>query len=844
VTEEDVLEFLAKRSTKPLKTKDLARGLNVPSHQYGELRDLLHQMVERGSVYRVKGQRYALPDKLNLVVGRLQVVKSGAGFVVPEDKSHADVFVPAHKLGTAVHGDRVVVRVEKHPPDSNSEGSIIKVLERARQQLVGTFRRSRHFGFVKPDDRKLTFDVYVSPDSGLRPQEGQKVLVRIDDWGEAGKSPEGTVAQILGFPDETGVDVLSIIHDHGLNPEFPPEVERAAAALPRRIPQQEIERRLDLRGRLCFTIDPVNARDFDDALSIEAVGKGGEDWEVGIHIADVGYYLDPDGPLDLEGRRRATSVYLVDRVIPMLPEALSNHLCSLNPDEDKLAFSVLVTLDRSGEIQASRIVETVIRSRARLTYQEAQQLLDAERPTERPRELGEAVRLLRDLSRELRRKRATRGSLDFDLPEAEVVLDEEGFPLDILETVRLDSNRLIEEFMLLANEIVARRAQKRNVPFVYRVHEEPDPLKIENLRRFAAVFGYAIPPGDVTPLVLQRVLQRAEGTREEQLLNTVVLRSMKQARYSVDNIGHFGLASDCYTHFTSPIRRYPDVLVHRNLKSLDREAARPEAEKDEERKHLARLAEHASAQERVAQEAERDSIDLKKVEFMERHLGETFEGTISGVQAFGFFVRLQRHFVEGLVHVNSLDDDYYMFVEQRYSLVGQHTGRTFRLGDVVSVQVARVDKEARQIDFLLASGGAGRPRVGGRPRRESAPARDPGTRRGRAPAGSAVPSRASSAPASSPRPTAPGPATDGERSRQERGRGGERRRRGPARRSGAPQGFARGGSPAPQGESGARSSGRPAGGRPGRDAGRPGRSRSGGKRGPGRGGARGGRGRS
>lgn len=741
--EEDVLAYLERRSTKPLKAKELARALNVPLEDYPAFRSLLHDLVERGALYKVKGQRFARPDRLSLAVGRLQVVKSGAGFVIPEDRAHADVFVPAFKLATAVHGDRVVARIERHTAEGGIEGRIIRVLERARSQLVGTFRRSRRFGFVKPDDPRLTFDVYVSLGDGPRPEEGQKVVVRIDDWGGEGKSPEGTIVEVLGHPDDPGVDVLSIIHHHGLEPEFPPEVEAAASTLPAGIPAGEIERRLDLRETLCFTIDPVNAKDFDDALSIVPGGQAG-DWEVGIHIADVAHYLTPDGVLDEEGRRRATSVYLVDRVIPMLPEKLSNHLCSLNPGQDKLAYSVFVTLDDRAEVQAHRVAETVIRSRARLTYQEAQALLEGGEPPSTRREIAGAVRRLRDLSQELRRKRAERGSLDFDLPEAEVVLDEEGFPLDIQESVRLDSHRLIEEFMLLANEIVARRAQKRGVPFVYRVHEEPDALKIENLRRFAGAFGYTVPAGEVSPRVLQRLLQQAEGRPEEKVLNTVVLRSMKQARYAVENIGHFGLASECYTHFTSPIRRYPDVLVHRTLKRLDADAAATEEQKETSRRSLARAAEHASARERVAQEAERDSIGLKKVEFMERHLGEVFRGTVSGVQAFGFFVRLDRWFVEGLVHVNTLQDDYYLFQENQYALVGENTRRTFRLGDAVEVQIARVDKEARQIDLMLvesrrpeARTGDERSRrraCGGEPRRgaRDAPARRPaGSRRGR-----------------------------------------------------------------------------------------------------------------
>jgi ribonuclease R len=707
-----------------LKAKELAHGLRVPSEEYAAFRDLLERMRESGELYRTKNGRYSLPDLLNLVVGRLQVVRSGAGFVVAEDRAQPDVFIPAFKLATAAHGDRVVARVEHRPAQGNPEGGIVRVLERARSRIVGTYRRSARFAFVQPDDPRLTFDVFVA-DSGPPAEPGQKVVVEIEDWGDAQKNPEGRVVEVLGFPHEPGVDVLAILHHHGLDPAFPHDVEEAARRLPPRIPAGEIARRLDLRDLLCFTIDPDNARDFDDALSIVAVGEVG-DLEVGVHIADVGHYLEPGGVLDRTGRERATSVYLVDRVVPMLPERLSNELCSLNPDEDRLAMSVFVTLDARGEIQASRIAETVIRSRARLTYGEAQALLDGREDGRRPAELVAAVRRLRDLSLELRRRRADRGSLDFDLPEAEVVLDADGFPLDILEAVRLDSHRLIEEFMLLANEIVARRLQKRRIPALYRVHEEPDPLKLQALRDFAAAFGHVLPPGEVTPRVLQRLLQRVEGRPEEKVLNTIVLRSMKQARYSVDNVGHFGLASECYTHFTSPIRRYPDVVVHRLLKDLDAEAAAPEDAKETARRERAEIAAHASARERVAQEAERDSIDLKKVAFMERHVGDTFAGTISGVQAFGFFVRLHRWFVEGLVHVNSIEDDYYLFEERSYALVGRNSARTFRLGDEVEVRLARVDRQLRRLDFVLASAGtdvrrgrgaarAGRPATAARP---------------------------------------------------------------------------------------------------------------------------------
>jgi ribonuclease R len=755
-----------------LKAKELARGLRVPSEHYAAFRDLLERMRDRGELYRTRNGRYSLPDLLNLVVGRLQVVRSGAGFVVPEDRAQPDVFIPAFKLANAAHGDRVVARVEHRPARESPQGGIVRVLERARSRVVGTYRRSPRFAFVQPDDPRLTFDVFVA-DAGRRAEPGQKVVVEIEDWGDAQKNPEGRVVEVLGFPHEPGVDVLAILHHHGLDPAFPPEVEEAARRLPARIPSDEIARRLDVRDVLSFTIDPENARDFDDALSIVSAGGAG-DWEVGVHVADVGHYLDPDGVLDREGRARATSVYLVDRVVPMLPERLSNELCSLNPGEDRLAMSVFVTLDARGEIQASRIAPTVIRSRARLTYAEAQTLLDGGADGGRPPELVAAVRRLRDLSLELRRRRAERGSLDFDLPEAEVVLDADGFPLDIQESVRLDSHRLIEEFMLLANEIVARRLQKRRVAAIYRVHEEPDPLKLQALRDFAAAFGHVLPPGEVTPRVLQRLLQRAEGRPEEKVLNTIVLRAMKQARYSVDNVGHFGLASECYTHFTSPIRRYPDVVVHRLLKDLDAEAAAAEDVKDAARRERGEIAAHASARERVAQEAERDSIDLKKVAFMERHLGETFAGTISGVQVFGFFVRLHRWFVEGLVHVNSIEDDYYLFEEAKYALIGRNTARTFRLGDEVEVTLARVDRDLRRLDFVLAPAGA----VGGRGREPTARARGP--RRAGRDGGADGAGGAAVTPANGARRRRGGGVASGAPGRGARdGRGGDRTRSGP-----------------------------------------------------------------
>jgi ribonuclease R len=699
--DELVLEYLA-RSKRPLKLKEIARGLDIGDAGYPALKQTMAQLIEGGRVYRIKSQRYALPEQINLVVGTLDSTRRGAGFVVPEKKKEgeADMFVPPHKLGGAVHGDRVVARVEGRRGRDNPEGRIIQVLERARTQVVGTLQRGKRFGFVVPDNTRLGFDVYVAEEDLKHAKEGQKVVVSIEDWGDGSKSPEGRVVEVLGDPDAPGVDILSIIKSHELDHEFPEDVEESARKLKADF-HAEAKRRLDLRDKVVFTIDPHDAKDFDDALSIERLDENL--YEIGIHIADVSHYVEEGGPIDVEALDRGTSVYLVDRVIPMLPEHLSNDLCSLRPDEDRLAYSVILTVDAEANVRKSDFRETVIRSRFRLTYQEAQDLLESRPPRDELKAVLWQLQTLRRLAKMLRQRRAVRGSLDFDLPEARVELDEEGFPIDIKEAVRLDSMRLIEEFMLLANETVAHHASRLNVPFVYRVHDRPAPEKIDQIRDFVAALGYSLPrpkKGKVDPRVFAEIIEQARGKREEELLNTVILRSMKQARYQVENIGHFGLAASHYTHFTSPIRRYPDLQVHRTLKKLQA-GERWKEGREEQLAYLERIAGHSSVEERNAAEAERDSIDLKKVEFMERHLGDEFDGKISGVTSFGLFVRLDLYFVEGLVHAHVLSDDYYEFHEDKYALIGRNTGRRFRLADPVRVRVESVDKDKRQIDFAL-----------------------------------------------------------------------------------------------------------------------------------------------
>jgi ribonuclease R len=504
------------------------------------------------------------------------------------------------------------------------------------------------------------------------------------------------VERVLGRREQPGVDVLAVIYGHELPIDFPPDAVAEADALAAKgITAEDRAGREDRTDTLVFTIDPADAKDHDDALSIRRLDEGL--WEVGVHIADVSHYVREGTALDAEALARGTSVYLVDRVVPMLPHALSSDLCSLRPDEDRLTLSLILTLTDAGEVRDQRLVRAVIRSRHKLSYDMAQAVLD--RSLAIDDETDEALRSLAAIARSLRATRSRRGSIDFDLPEARVVLDSAGAPTDIQRVQRFESHRLIEDFMLLANETIAARAAKAKVPFIYRVHEAPDEAKIEALAAFAATFGYRLKTrGEIAPADLQRVLDQARGRPEEGLLSMIVLRSMKQARYSTENLGHFGLAARSYTHFTSPIRRYPDLMIHRISGAQFIDGERADRARAEALDAVAKL---SSERERVAVSAERESVDLKKAEFMERHIGDDFEGTISSVTSFGFFVLLDAFFVEGLVHVSSLEDDYYMYVEDQYMLVGEHTRRQFRLGDRFRVQVARVDREENRIDFLL-----------------------------------------------------------------------------------------------------------------------------------------------
>ena len=677
-----------------MKAKEIAKGMSVAPRNFRDFRVLLQSMLEQGRLYRVKGQRYSVPEKINLVAGRMAVTQKGDGFVAP-DKGGQDIFVPGLSLDSAMDGDQVVVRIEGRPRGRSPVGRVIKVLDRAHETVVGTFRPSRSFGVIHPRNRRISREILVARGDEATASDGDVVVVRITTFGSGKMGPMGRVETVLGRSNDPGVDILSVIHDHGLPLAFPDSVvsaARDAVALRRKDPG---EHRTDRRDLHVFTIDPADAKDHDDALSIRSLGD--ESWEVGIHIADVSHFVRAGDEVDLEAFKRGTSVYLVDRVIPMLPHELSTDACSLLPDADRFAVSAFATVDSAGRIREARFERTEIRSRRKLSYEEAQAVLDNDESIDS--QTDEALHSLAALAEILRERRNDRGSLDFDLPEGRVLLGKDGEPISIRQVERLQSHRLVEAFMLLANEIVAREAATRRLPILYRVHDPPPLDKMGELRTFLGRLGYRVSKGKIPQKDLQAVLEQVEGRPEEKLVSTVILRSMSRARYDVKNLGHYGLASDGYTHFTSPIRRYPDLWLHRVLThSLVEARAVPE---HWEGQGLKEKAVRCSVRERVAEAAERESVDLKKVEYMERHLGDEFFGTISGVTAFGIFVLLNEVFVEGLVHVNSMRDDYYVFRQDRYLLVGERSHRTFRLGDTLRIRVARVDKEQLLIDFVI-----------------------------------------------------------------------------------------------------------------------------------------------
>ncbi|HHU79595.1 MAG: ribonuclease R [Caldicoprobacterales bacterium] len=698
--QQKITDLLSHKDVIPLFAEQIIDVLEMSEDEENSLQEILNQMVRTGKLVQTKKKKYALPEDLGFLTGRLQGNARGFGFFI-SDKDEDDVFISAENLNGAMHNDRIMIRLlgSKGP---SREGEVVRILERANKIVVGTFEKEKSFGFVVPDDKRIYQDIFIPRDEIKDVKNGYKVVVEMVSWPQKRRNPEGRIVEVLGHKDDVGTDILSIIRQYDLPEEFPEEVEQAARSIPQTIAEEEIKRRKDLRHLRIITMDGADAKDLDDAISITRKENG--NFLLGVHIADVSHYVKENGIIDKEAYTRGTSVYLVDRVIPMLPKEISNGICSLNPNEDRLAFSVCMEIDKAGKVVSHEILESVIRSSQRMIYEDVTKILEEDDPelTERYSSYIEDLRNMETLAGILREKRMRRGSLDFDLDETNIILDLKGKPIDVKPYERGISNRIIEEFMLVCNETVAEFMSWNEMPFVYRIHEKPAVEKLLEFNEFIHNFGYHLKGigGEIHPKSLQNLLEKIKGSREESIISTVMLRSLQKARYSNENSGHFGLAAKYYTHFTAPIRRYPDLVIHRIIKDFLNGAMSKGRIKYLE-KVLPGLSEHCSQREKLADEVERETDNLKKAEYMLDKIGMEFEGIISGVTYFGIFVALANT-VEGLVRMTALDDDYYVYNEKHYCLIGERTRKVYRLGDTIRVKVASVDIPSRNIDFILA----------------------------------------------------------------------------------------------------------------------------------------------
>lgn len=732
--EKELLEYRKKMLTDlmndkayvPMKEKELAILLDIPKSRRNELKEVLDALMEEGVIGISKKGKYARSETFS-VNGQFSGHSRGFGFVAVEGMEQ-DVFIPEDKTKDALHGDRVqIVITSDGRKGHRPEGAVVRVLEHANRLVVGYFQKNKTFGFVVPDNVKLSRDIFVPQGCSQGAVTGHKVVVRLTDFGSPNKKPEGRIVEILGHVNDPGVDILSLVRAYDLPEGFPQEVMEELKNIPDELEIEGIGKveafdekrnyhlddlvsggshpeccrgRLDLRGLQTVTIDGEDAKDLDDAVTLGMTPEG--NYILGVHIADVSHYVKENSALDQEALRRGTSVYLVDRVIPMLPHKLSNGICSLNEGADRLVLSCIMEIDRQGNVTDHRICESVICVDRRMSYSAVNEILTGEEGLlEKYETYVPLFQRMEELSKIIRERRRKRGAIDFDFPESKILLDEKGHPLEIGPCERSTATKIIEDFMLLANETVAEDFFWQSVPFLYRTHDIPDPEKMKQLGVFINNFGYFIrlQQGEIHPKEIQKLLDRIEGTPEEPLLERLILRSMKQAKYTTECSGHFGLAARYYTHFTSPIRRYPDLQIHRIIKETIHGGLNEKRREHYER-ILFQVAVQSSALERRAEEAERETDKLKKCEYMAKHIGETFEGVISGVSNWGFYVELPNT-VEGLVHISELRDDYYVFDESRYELTGELTKKTYKLGQPVRVIVSGTDRMLRTVDFVL-----------------------------------------------------------------------------------------------------------------------------------------------
>lgn len=692
---EEVLDFFSRHPTKSYNYKQVSSQLNIKNkHKRRLVMDTLAELERKDYLAEERTGKYKIKLKTSILEGRIEFTSEGVGYLV-SDEMDQEVYIFGKNLYHALPGDRVRVRLFAHQKNKALEGEVIQILERAKTRFVGTVSRSKNFAFLVTASRRVPYDIFIPLKKLKDAKNGQKAIARITDWPEKVNNPFGEIVEILGDPGDNEVEMHAILAEFDLPHDFPESIENAAHKIPDHIPEEEYQSRRDFRDVRTFTIDPEDAKDFDDALSVRKLKDGL--WEVGVHIADVTHYVKPDTILDQEAYERGTSVYLVDRVVPMLPEKLSNNVCSLRPNEDKLCFSAVFKMDDKANVHDQWFGKTLINSDRRFNYQEAQEIIDHQRE-----EFKDEMLKLNEFAQKLRNERFKHGSIAFERVEVKFLLDEIGSPTGVYFKEHGESNELIEEFMLLANRKVAEYIgevpeDQKPKTFVYRIHAKPDKDKLETFAEFVEKFGYSINMKDNKTITnsINEVLEKVEGRKEQNVIETLAIRSMAKAEYSTKNIGHYGLAFDYYTHFTSPIRRYPDMMVHRLL------ARYLEDGKSASQKKFEDMCEHASDMEKLAENAERASIKYKQVEFLKDRIGEDFEGIISGVMEWGIFVELNDSKCEGLVHIRDIDDDFYIYDERNYCIIGQSTGKKYQLGDPVRVKLIRADLEKKQIDFLM-----------------------------------------------------------------------------------------------------------------------------------------------
>lgn len=697
-----IIHLMKEEAYKPLSKQELYKIFAQTKSDKIMFTEVLQQLEDEGQIYKTKTNKYGIPEKMNMYVGILTVHPKGFGFLATGIEDERDLFIPANALHGAMHKDKVIViKMKSETSQSRTEGEVIKVIERANTEIVGRYESSKNFGFVVPDNKRITQDIFISKNDSMSARTGDIVVAKIKHFSEGGRNPEGKITEILGKEGDKGVDILSIIKQNGLPEEFPKKVLKQAEQIEETIDPKEILERLDLRSELIYTIDGADAKDLDDAISIEKLENG--NYKLGVHIADVTHYVKEGAPLDKEALTRGTSVYLVDTVIPMLPPKLSNGVCSLHPDVDRLTLSCIMQITPQGKVIDHEIRKTVINSKARLVYEDVSDILE-NNDEELSKKYGyvlDALRLSEELARILMERRYSRGAMDFDFPESKIIMDQAGNVLDVKRYDRRIANKIIEEFMLIANETVAEQFHWASIPFVYRIHENPDPERMRDFAQFISAFGYHLKgdPEDMHPKELQKLLDEIEGKNEELVISTIMLRSLKKARYSPNSTGHFGLAAKYYSHFTSPIRRYPDLQIHRIIKeSIDGKLN--EKRLESLKTIVEKSSEISSITEREADEAQRQVEDLRKAEFMMQHIGNEYEGIISSITSFGIFVELYNT-IEGLIRLNNLADDFYKFDQENYRLIGEHTKKIYKIGDRVKIEVDSVNVSLREINFNL-----------------------------------------------------------------------------------------------------------------------------------------------